>query len=48
VRTLDAVHLASAETTEPDEMLVYDVRLAAAARALGLAVSAPGQATVNR
>lgn len=47
IRTLDAVHLASAEVTEPDQVLVYDRRLAAAARAMGLVASAPGQATAD-
>ncbi|UJA20732.1 type II toxin-antitoxin system VapC family toxin [Thermoleophilia bacterium SCSIO 60948] len=42
VRTLDAVHLASAIVVEADEFLTYDRRLAAAARETGLAVAAPG------
>lgn len=43
VRALDAIHLASAELVEPDEMLVYDARLAEAAAAAGLPVAAPGR-----
>jgi uncharacterized protein len=42
VRTLDAVHLASARWIESDEMLVYDRRLRAAAGAIGLTVAHPG------
>jgi uncharacterized protein len=42
VRSLDAIHLASAERTSPDELLVYDRRLAAAALAIGLTIAAPG------
>jgi len=43
VRTLDAIHLAAALSLEPDlaGIVVYDKRLAAAARAAGLAVWAP-------
>jgi predicted nucleic acid-binding protein len=41
VRSLDAIHLASALRVEPDEMVVYDGRLAKAASKRGLAVSAP-------
>lgn len=41
VRTLDAVHLASAELAGAREMLVYDKRLSAAAAEHGLAVHAP-------
>jgi uncharacterized protein len=44
VRTLDAVHLASAQRVGPDEMLVYDRRLREAARAAGFAVAHPGAA----
>lgn len=43
LRALDAIHLASALAVEPDEMLVYDVRLAEAARAAGLTVVQPGR-----
>ena len=43
VRTLDAIHLASAERVEPDEVLTYDRRLREAARLLGFAVAHPGQ-----
>ena len=42
VRALDAIHLASALEIGADTMLVYDRRLAHAARAAGLAVLAPG------
>ncbi len=42
VRTLDAIHLASALTAGATEMLVYDLRLAEAAEAAGLVVLAPG------
>ncbi len=42
VRTLDAVHLASAQRVESDEMLVYDRRLRHAALAAGLPVLHPG------
>lgn len=42
VRTLDAVHLASAVRIEADELVAYDRRLVAAAAERGLAVSSPG------
>jgi predicted nucleic acid-binding protein len=42
VRTLDAVHLASALRIEPDEVVAYDRRLLGAAAEQGLAVSSPG------
>lgn len=42
VRTLDAIHLASAQRVEPDEVLVYDHRLQRAARRAGFVVAAPG------
>lgn len=43
VRTLEAIHLAAALSLEPDlaGIVVYDTRLAAAARAAGLTVWAP-------
>lgn len=43
LRTLDAIHLATALLLgdELDALLTYDVRLAEAARALGLATAAP-------
>lgn len=41
LRSLDALHLASALSIEASAMLSYDVRLAEAARAHGLAVIAP-------
>ena len=43
VRTLEAIHLASAQRIEPDEVLTYDRRLREAARLLGFAVAHPGQ-----
>ncbi len=42
VRTLDAIHLATAQQVAPDEMLVYDTRLREAARSAGIAVANPG------
>lgn len=42
VRTLDAIHLASALGVGAREMLVYDRRLAEAAGAAGLETLAPG------
>jgi predicted nucleic acid-binding protein len=42
VRTLDAIHLASALRVEADEMVAYDRRLVAAAAGRGLATSSPG------
>jgi hypothetical protein len=42
VRTLDAVHLASALRVEADELVAYDRRLLAAAAANGLEVTSPG------
>jgi predicted nucleic acid-binding protein len=45
VRTLDAIHLASALRTEADELLAYDRRLAAAGAECGLAVASPGLLT---
>lgn len=41
VRTLDAIHLASALRIEADELLAYDARLLAAARNQGLEVATP-------
>jgi predicted nucleic acid-binding protein len=43
VRTLDAIHLASALRVEADELLAYDRRLLAAALDHGLAGASPGQ-----
>jgi predicted nucleic acid-binding protein len=43
VRTLDAVHLASALRVEADELVAYDRRLLAAAIANGLPVRSPGR-----
>ncbi len=43
LRTLDAIHLATAIELAPiDSLVTYDVRLAAAARELGLPVASPG------
>ncbi len=42
VRTLDAIHLASALRIEADELVAYDRRLIEAAAERGLAVSSPG------
>lgn len=41
VRTLDAIHLASALRIEADELVAYDRRLLDAAAGHGLAVSSP-------
>lgn len=45
LRSLDAIHLATAIAlgTRLEAMVVYDLRLAAAARAAGLQVQAPSQ-----
>ena len=42
VRTLDAVHLATAQYIEADELVAYDRRLLEAAQAQGLATASPG------
>lgn len=42
LRTLDAIHLATAILIDADVMITYDDRLAAAARHNDVAVSAPG------
>ena len=44
VRTLDAIHLASALRIGPDELVAYDRRLATAAAEHGLSVAAPAGA----
>lgn len=41
LRSLDAIHLASAQELGSPEIVAYDRRLAEAARALGLSVTAP-------
>lgn len=41
LRSLDALHLAAALRLGVDRLLTYDVRMASAARELGLAVLAP-------
>lgn len=43
VRSLDAVHLASVMLVQPDEVIVYDRRLAEAAAAAGFTVVDPGR-----
>jgi uncharacterized protein len=45
VRTLDAIHLASALRIEADELVAYDRRLLRAAAARGLTRSSPGAGT---
>lgn len=45
VRTLDAIHLATALRVEADELVAYDRRLVAAAVERGLLVATPGAAT---
>jgi predicted nucleic acid-binding protein len=42
VRTLDAIHLATALYIDADELVSYDRRLLAAAEAQGLPIAAPG------
>lgn len=44
VRTLDAIHLASALRIDPDELVAYDQRLVQAAAERGLAIASPGLA----
>jgi predicted nucleic acid-binding protein len=41
VRTLDAIHLATASHVEPDAVLTYDHRLTSACVGEGLTVLAP-------
>ena len=41
LRTLDAIHLASALEVDPDVLVAYDRRLVAGAQELGLAVVSP-------
>jgi predicted nucleic acid-binding protein len=50
LRTLDAIHLATAMAmgAELEALVTYDTRLAAAARALGIAVVSPGVPMVPR
>jgi predicted nucleic acid-binding protein len=43
VRSLDAIHLASARRVEADAMVVYDERLAGAARDVGIPIVQPGR-----
>jgi len=42
LRTLDALHVATAVHVEPDEVVVYDLRLAEAFDAEGSSVLSPG------
>ena len=42
VRSLDAIHLATALWIQPEFFITYDKRLAGAAREAGLAVETPG------
>ena len=42
IRTLDAIHLASAQRVGAGELVAYDRRLAQAAREAGLTVEQPG------
>ena len=42
VRTLDAIHLATAQRLQPHELVVYDLRLQRAASRAGFAISHPG------
>ena len=43
LRSLDAIHLASALRVAPDELVAYDARLLEAAAENGLATSSPGR-----
>jgi predicted nucleic acid-binding protein len=43
LRTLDAIHLASALRVEADELVAYDLRLLEAAREQGMRVVTPGR-----
>nr|MDT0664219.1 type II toxin-antitoxin system VapC family toxin [Micromonospora sp. DSM 115978] len=43
LRSLDAIHLASALLIDADQVVTYDVRLAAACTENGLAVTSPGR-----
>ncbi|MCO1338289.1 VapC toxin family PIN domain ribonuclease [Kocuria polaris] len=42
LRSLDALHLATASTLDVDAVVTYDLRMADAAESLGLTVLAPG------
>lgn len=48
VRTLDAIHLASAVRIDADEVLAYDPRLLAAATEQALSTASPGNAGDSR
>jgi len=43
LRSLDAIHLASAVVNDADGLVTYDERLSAVARAVGLLVESPGK-----
>jgi uncharacterized protein len=43
LRTLAAIHLASAMRVEADELVAYDLRLLEAARGQGMRVLSPGR-----
>lgn len=47
LRSLDALHLATALLADASVVVAYDHRLQEAARAVGLAVAAPGQGSVG-
>lgn len=42
LRTLDAIHLATALAVDPDELVAYDRRLLDAAAEAGLTIASPG------
>lgn len=47
LRSLDAIHLATAEAAGATTVVTYDDRMGAAARGTGLAVVAPGPTTTR-
>lgn len=48
VKTLDAIHLASALRIEADELVAYDRRLLSAAGEQGMTVASPGRGPARR
>jgi uncharacterized protein len=48
VRSLDAIHLATALRSKPVSFVTYDNRLAGAARAAGLTVDTPSESSDSR
>jgi predicted nucleic acid-binding protein len=48
IRTLDAIHLASANRIGAGEMLVYDARLQSAAEESGIVAVSPGRVSPRR